>query len=280
MTYEELETRISTWAADQPAIRAIIVIGSRARGSADQWSDLDLLIFSTDQALYAADPSWTSSFGRVLLNYMEPTSTGDPEWYVLYEGGLKIDAVIMPVADATVALETMVQAFDHWDAFRRGATVLYDRDGSPRKFAPKPPKSHPAPTAAEFANVVSGVRLAAVTVAKFVARGDFWRAQRWFANDLHVHLLKLIEWQAQAAAQERDTWYAGRFLDQWADPRAVAALPGVFPQFERASLEAALLALLDLTGWLGEEAANGFGFAYSPATHAEITALVRKILND
>ncbi len=186
----------------------------------------------------------------------------------------------MPVADEMVALETMVQAFEHWDAFRRGATVLYDRDGSPRKFAPKPPKAQPAPSAAEFANVVSGVRLAAVTVAKFIARGDFWRAQRWFANDLHPHLLKLMEWQAQAAAQERDTWYAGRFLDQWADSRAVAALPGVFPQFERESLKAALLALLDVTHWLGEAAASGFGFPFSTATHDEITALVKQILSE
>lgn len=280
MTYEELEARISTWAASQPAIRAIIVIGSRARGNPDRWSDLDLLVFSTDQALYADDPSWTSSFGRTLLNYMEPTSAGDPEWYVLFEGGLKIDAVIMPVADDSVDLETMVQAFEHWDAFRRGAIVLYDRDGSPRQFAPKPPKAHPLPTTAEFANVVSGVRLAAATTAKFVARGDYWRAQHWFSHDLRVHLLKLIEWQAQAAAPGRDTWYSGRFLAEWADPRAVAALPGVFPQFERASLEAALLAVLDLTGWLSAETADGFGFAYSTETHDEIIALVKKILSE
>ncbi len=278
MTYEELEARVSRWAADQPAIRAVIVIGSRARGNADQWSDLDLLIFTTDQARYATDPSWTSNFGQVLLNYMEPTSAGDPEWYVLYEGGLKIDAVLMPVEDDPRDLETLVQPFDDWDAFRRGTTVIYDRFGSPRQFAPKPPRTRPAPTAAEFANVVSGVRLAAATTAKFIARGDFWRAQHWFANDLHPHLLRLIEWQAQSAQPGVDTWYGGRFMTEWADARAIAALPGVFPQFERASLKAALLALLDLTGWLGAETAADFGFPFSTDLHDRIAALVETIL--
>ncbi len=150
-----------------------------------------------------------------------------------------------------------------------------DRRASSR---PEPPKPRPAPTAAEFANVVSGVRLAAATTAKFIARGDFWRAQHWFANDLHPHLLKLIEWQAQAASPGRDTWFSGRFMTEWADQRAVAALPGVFPQFERKSLMAALLALLDLTGWLGAETASGFGFPYSPDVHDEIAALVKTIL--
>ena len=65
---------------------------------------------------------------------------------------------------------------------------------------------------------------------------------------------------------------------EWADARAIAALPGVFPQFERASLKAALLALLNLTGWLGAEAASDFGFPYSTYRHDRIAGLVETIL--
>lgn len=279
MTYEELETRITTWAATQPAVRAVIVIGSRARRTPDRWSDLDLLVFTTDQARYASDPAWLSTFGIIWVTYSEPTAAGDPEWYAVYEGGLKIDAVLMPIEDGEQDLEAVVRQFDDWDAFRRGAFVLYDRFGDPRAFAPKPPRAHHPPTAAEFANVVSGFLMAALTTTKFVARGDFWRAQHWFANDLRPHLLHLIEWHAQAALPGVDTWYSGRFMENWADPRVIAALPQVFPTFERDSLKESLLALLDLVRWLASETADKLGFGYPLATHDQIKALVMDILS-
>ena len=60
MTYEQLETRIVAWAATRADIQAVIVIGSRARGSdpahhpADALSDLDLIVFTSNAAIYAA----------------------------------------------------------------------------------------------------------------------------------------------------------------------------------------------------------------------------------
>ncbi len=54
MTYEQLEARLAAWAQTQPAIRAVIVCGSRARGDADRWSDLDAIIFTSERERYAA----------------------------------------------------------------------------------------------------------------------------------------------------------------------------------------------------------------------------------
>ncbi len=270
LTYENLERRISSWAATQPAVRAILAIGSRARGTPDRWSDLDVLIFTTDAPAYAADSAWLAQFGDLQVTYMEPTGLGDPEWYALYAGGLKLDAVLMQVADASLALETMLEPFAHWDALRRGVTILYDRLGTARALPPQPFTPPDPPTAAEFHNTVSGFLLASATIAKFVARGDYWRAQRWFANDLHVHLLKMTEWHAHGS----DTWYAGRFMQQWADPRILAALPQVFASFEREDLQRALLAGLDLMRWLGEETAAKFGYTYPAETHEQVAQLV------
>lgn len=69
MTYEELEASLSQWAAREPAVRAVIVVGSRARGEPDRWSDLDTLILTTDRQCYAADPGWLSAFGGPLLTW-------------------------------------------------------------------------------------------------------------------------------------------------------------------------------------------------------------------
>lgn len=274
MTYEQLQARVAAWAATQPSIRAVIMIGSQARGNADQWSDLDVLIFTSDAAKYGNDPGWLGELGEVWVTYAEPTAWGDPEWYAVYAGGVKMDAVLMQVTDDGRTLDELVTPFDDWDAFRRGATVLYDRDGAPRPLASKAPRAQEPPTAAAFENVINGVLMASLTTAKFTARGDLWRAQRWFANDLHVHLLRLMEWQAFG----QDTWYGGRFMGAWADERAVAALPSVFPSYDKDSMARAILAVLELARRLGEDVAARFGFVYPAEPHEKIRGLVNKVL--
>lgn len=274
MSYEELEARLAAWAQTQPAVRAVIVCGSRARGDADQWSDLDAILFTTDRQRYAADSSWLKSFGDLVLAYLEPTDPGDAEWYALYDGGLKLDAVLLQVEDASLDLEALLTLYPYQGVFARGIHVLFDRRGAPRRIPPKPIPLPAPPTAAEFESVVHGFLLAAATTAKFVARGDYWRAQHWFAADLRPHLLKLIQWHAHG----RDTWYSGRFIDQWADERIVAALPQAFALYERESLSQALRSLLDLFRTRGDETAARFGFTYPAATHAKVAALVEAIL--
>ncbi len=270
-TYEQLEARLAAWAETQPTVRAVLGIGSRARGTPDAWSDLDVLIFTSDPEPYVVDTSWLGELGEVWVTYREDTPAGDPEWYALYEGGLKMDAVLMHVNDSALPLDEMLEPFAHWDAIQRGVNVLFDRLGTSRKIAPVPPKPLDKPSAGEFGNVVNGVLLASATIAKFITRGDYWRAQHWFAADLRPHLLTLLRWQALG----KDTWYGGRFMDEWAHPRALAALPQVFPGFERESLQTSLLATLELCRVLGEETAATFGYDYPAAAHEKVEGLVQ-----
>ena len=95
MTYEELEARLAEWAKDRPEVRAVVTVGSRARGTADRWSDLDILILTSDRTALAADPSWLDTFGEAWLTYKDEAGPGDPEWFVMYDGGLKFDAVLL-----------------------------------------------------------------------------------------------------------------------------------------------------------------------------------------
>jgi aminoglycoside 6-adenylyltransferase len=86
---EQLEDRIVTWAESQPNVRAILVIGSRARRvfPADEWSDLDLILFATDSEPYLAGNEWLRDIGNVWLNLPHQTGSGHPERLVHFEGG-------------------------------------------------------------------------------------------------------------------------------------------------------------------------------------------------
>jgi aminoglycoside 6-adenylyltransferase len=272
-SYEMLEARLAAWAAGQPAIRAILSIGSRARGTPDRWSDLDVLIFAIAPQPYVDDPAWLNELGDLWLTYREDTGAGDPEWYALFAGGFKLDAVLLRVEEPSQSLDEILQAYAHWHAIQLGVDVLFDRLGTRRKIPPVPFTPENPPSVGEFTNTTNGALLASATVAKFVARGDYWRAQHWFAHDLRPHLLTLMRWQAFG----KNTWYGGRFMEEWADPRTLAALPHVFPSVERNSLQKSLLDMLDLFKLLGEETAAKFGYVYPAEAHENIRRLVENI---
>jgi aminoglycoside 6-adenylyltransferase len=60
--YEQLTQRIATWPHQDPDVRAAMVIGSRARTDhpADEWSDLDVLLFVRDPERYVRSAEWVA----------------------------------------------------------------------------------------------------------------------------------------------------------------------------------------------------------------------------
>ena len=90
--YQALEDAVAAWAQSQPDILAVIVIGSRARldHPADEFSDLDLMLYVQQPGLYARQRAWLDDFGQVLAASMGFAGS-DPEWLVVYAGGIKAD---------------------------------------------------------------------------------------------------------------------------------------------------------------------------------------------
>src|SRR5512135_626468 len=99
MTYTDLERDFTQWAQAQPDLRAAIVVGSRARidPPPDEWSDLDLIVFTTDMEKYTSDRAWLDQFGKVTIAVLEHSPRGDGEWLIVYETGHKLDVLLAPV---------------------------------------------------------------------------------------------------------------------------------------------------------------------------------------
>jgi hypothetical protein len=49
---------VLAWAIRQPKIRAVALVGSRARGMARPDSDIDLMLLATDPDAFRADTTW------------------------------------------------------------------------------------------------------------------------------------------------------------------------------------------------------------------------------
>lgn len=273
-TIQQLESRVVTWAGSQPNIRAILVVGSRARRDfpADEWSDLDLMVFATDFEGYLDNGDWLDNIGVVWVNL--PFEMGDdpPERLVLFDGGCKADFVFLSVEE----LQRMVESGTLDGVYDRGYYVLVDKDGlaahlpSP-SFSP-PPYERPSEHALGL--TVGFFWLGAVYVAHQIRRRNLWvvKFRDWTMKE---HLLRMLEWHARAThGWEYDTWHDGHFLSQWTDPQTWDELQGTFGRFDAADSWQALLTTMSLFRRLATETALHLGYRYPTALDERTTQLV------
>ncbi len=75
-----------------------------------------------------------------------------------------------------------------------------------------------------------------------------------------------------------DTWHAGRFLEQWADPRAVEGLRQAYAHYDAGEVKSALWATLALFHGLAVETGEKLGCAYPAEAEGHVSDLVKSIL--
>jgi aminoglycoside 6-adenylyltransferase len=281
--YARLIERFVTWAQAEDDIRAAMIVGSRARTDhpADEWSDLDLVVFAANPERYTASEDWLAQIGPYWLTFVEPTPLGGEERRVLFADGYDVDIPIIPVQ----FLETLVSPTippGIADLIRRGMRIVLDKDGTLTRLAKLPFPEMPLfqqPTAAEFTNAVSDFLFHTVWTAKKLRRGDLWWAKSCCDVYLKGLLHRALEWHAHATnGPTCDTWMRGRFLEEWADPRAVAALPQAFAHYDRQDIARALRATIGLFRWLAQEAAQCWGYSYPTSADQAATGFVERLL--
>ena len=122
------------------------------------------------------------------------------------------------------------------DIIRRGVRVLVDKDGKLSHILslPLPQASlFEKPDQPEFINATSDFWYHTLWSAKHLRRGELWWAKS--GADMHLKWLlqQMLEWHAQALkGDDYDTWLRGRFLEEWADPRAVEQLKDSFAHYD------------------------------------------------
>jgi aminoglycoside 6-adenylyltransferase len=280
-TYAQLEQRVVKWTLTQPAIQAVIVVGSRARSvySADEWSDLDLVVFASDATSYLRDSAWLNTFGTVIAAVSHSFGQHDREWIALYADHAKLDAAFLSIDPVTTpTLQTMFDVFPYPVVLQRGVRVLVDKTGTSTELRLPPVNIPPLPDQAEFAALINRMWLDAIKTAKFIRRHDLWRAKQVCDGDLKQHVLTLLEWHAAAQSDQRDIWYDGRFLAEWADREALAALPATFAAYNIADLTRALFATLDLFRWLARDIARQLDYPYPFQTDRVVDDQIHSML--
>jgi aminoglycoside 6-adenylyltransferase len=272
--YEKLIGNFVLWASSCRDIRSAIIVGSRARidHPADQLADLDILIYADAFEHYLSEISWLNNVGDVWIAMNSRTAGNDPELLVMFEDGYNVDFVFL----SSDILRRMANSGSLSTVFRRGSRVILDKDGVAAKVIPSsfgvPP--YQPPTQEDFMRVVSAFWYTAFYVAKQLCREELWMVKLRDAN-MKQALLRMLEWHAHATKRtDCDTWYAGRFLKEWADPRAQEALNEVFSHFDKSDSWRGLFATARLFTWLATETADHLGYEYPAIIDERVTKLI------
>jgi len=285
-SYGELVERLVGWAETRPDIRAAVIVGSRGRADhpADEWADLDVVLVTTDKDRYLSTTDWIRNIGSSLLTFLEPTADGDEmERRVLFEGMLDVDFSIIPQETAHELLRAGISrqtARQIANTFGRGMRVLIDKDGVAERLralvssvGAMPPDR---PTQHEFLEAVNDFLYHAVFTAKHLRRGELWWAGTCCNCHMQRLLLRMIEWYARVKhGWDYDTWFRGRFLEEWADPCALEGLREAFARYDKQDVGRALLATMDLFRRTAIETASKLGYQYPADADEHVSEWVR-----
>jgi aminoglycoside 6-adenylyltransferase len=281
--YRRIEERFAEWAGAEDAIRAAVVIGSRAREdhAADEWADLDILVLTTASARYVEEADWVASIGDPWISFTEPTSGGHgSERRVLFAGGVDVDFAFFTVDEIEALVRSDPRAAG--TALGRGTRVLLDKDGVTARLMGATPtiaaQAATLPDAAAFEQLASDFWYHAVWTAKHLRRGELWWAK--LACDVHMKelLRRLLEWDAAAAG--RDPWFRGRFFEEWAAPVSLEGLRTAFARYDEDEVWAALAATMDIFGDASRRTAAALGMSFAPVAEEHARALVEQLRSE
>jgi aminoglycoside 6-adenylyltransferase len=262
---EQWIDRFLDWAKPQSDIRAVVLVGSNSRSDhpADEWSDIDILLIASTPQPYLDSTEWLASFGKLLFNIVERTSTGEI-WVrrVLFESGLDVDFIVLSPQIVRLNFPGIPVVIE---ILQRGRQVLIDKDGLFNFWSDEITSRSviQPPSRDVFLEVVNDFWFHTVWTAKKLRRGELWVATT--CNNVYMKriLLQMMEWYTQATQGcERDVWFDGRFIEQWASPWVVKEVPKVIAHYDDDDVWRALKASMELFQQLASKTAEHWQYPY------------------
>ncbi|WP_430592084.1 aminoglycoside 6-adenylyltransferase [Humidisolicoccus flavus] len=257
MDYQRTIDHLIEWAASDSNVRAVVLTGSAAEGTAHPLSDRDLELHVRDAAPLTRDDSWWSELGEVLAVERLENAEGHTTRLVYYVGG-KLDFTLIPVGASS-------------GQYDRPFSVLLDKDGVTEGFA-LIAAAITAPTQEAFDECCNWAAAAAIMAAKAIVRDEPWSEMiRW--RDFSDELLRMIEWEHSARDDgARDVRFLGSRMRTWMDPELQRTLVENAPRFGQDNAHS-LIALLTLFTQLASRVAAAAGLQAFALDHVRAEVL-------
>lgn len=259
---EKIFEKVMAWAAQEEAIRVVIIEGSRARNDnrVDRFSDYDLNLYVTDVAKFTHSDAWIEQIAPIWAMEKETDLDGEFSRLVLFEGGYDIDFKLIPNSK----LQALVERHILPDDYQRGYKVVLDKDGITARLPQPGYKSVPVkkPSAEAYLYAVNVFWFELYHLVKNLHRQDLWHVKLRDAV-IKRRFLQMIEWHAQASHNwDYDTWVAGKYMRSWVAPELWQAFFEIYPHFDQEDSWRAACALMPLYQRLAGDTAQNLGYTY------------------
>lgn len=202
-------------------VHGVILVGSHGRGSADEFSDIDVVILCDDPGHLVEDEDWWRSLGPVLMTYSDSYGD-DADRRLVLEDGSDIELIFEPMSwfESDHAARTL--------SF--GYRILYGPDAPQIAVAPR--RSPP-----DLEATVSRFWYRAWWSARKLHRGEIVMAARMINGTLHTLLLDVL---AEANESRSPGHVDRRRVDTWLDESTRARLSACAAGYDASSVREAI----------------------------------------
>jgi aminoglycoside 6-adenylyltransferase len=257
-TEQQVVDQLLAFARNNEWIRAVVMNGSRVNPNAPQdlFCDYDVVYYVTDPSHFLEDQAWISYFGDLIILQQNDFVDHGAEGYIflmLFTDGVRIDLSFDSLANLAYLQEDTL------------TIALLDKDG---RIASLPPASDagyhtPRPSQKELAEAINEVFWCATNVAKGIWRDELPYVKFMYDAIIREQLLKILAWYAAAQHDWAiNTGKFGRWLKQYLPSEIWEASMKTYAGIDYQESWDALLEACRLTRRVGQELAQGLGYAY------------------
>src|SRR6056297_2500015 len=246
--------------------RAAAIIGSRASAekTADDFSDLDILILSNDPDKHIDNTEWLSEIGEVYITFVETLPLGNSkERRVMFSDALDVDFAIVAASQA----EAMFSSPEIISVFRKGFKILFDKDDLfsylELSSGEEGQQKKELPAIKDVENATQDFWYHCIWSMKKIQRGEWWTAKMCVDGYMKSLMLRMIEWEYQLNQREpREIWHNGRFFEKWVDQEIQEQMKGCFSHYDQADIVRALKCSMDLFSRLSKKVTQKLDIQY------------------
>ena len=285
--YIYIENRVAEWAANRPDIQGVLVVGSRARHDkpADEFSDLDLVVFADDPDKLVESDAWLAEIGTVVFSFVESTAVGSwRERRAVFAPMLDVDFSVVPssLLDVDFSVPGPVSDIVR-PVIDRGYRIVHDPDGrlsALDSLAISPGTIWKLPAEATFTNIVVDFWYHAMWTTKKLRRGEIVVARNCLDSYMKGKLLQVINWHAHIGNPDLDTWHGSRFFEQWTDEDIVRSFHATFGAANHEQIESDLKRTMDLFSAVARDVAKRLGYDYPELAETHVRGWIQASVPD
>lgn len=258
--YKDIVDKIIKYGETSELVKAEVLIGSQSRqiDCADEYSDIDVMLFVSDIDFFINSDEWISSLGKYYISFVEKTVSGGMERRVIFENAMDADFIFLQADDFSRINELS-------EIVSRSYKMLLDKDNFTDiiSHVAQSDKSFSIPSESEIQNLISEFFFHVIWASKKVMRGELWAAITCVDGYMKKLLLKIIEYHSHALhGTDYDTWHNGKFIERWAEPWVVKEFQNIYARYSDKDIMKALLNTMNLFQKIAVETMDKWDYEY------------------